>query len=252
MRAPYRSTSNIAYTMGPGPLTPVVKALVMANVAMFLLSAVAPRLVATLGLVPESVLTRLQLWQLVTYLFLHGGVFHILFNMLTLWMFGVELERRWGSRYFAKYYFVSGVGAGLTQIAASLLPFGPFSSLYYAQTIGASGAIYGLLLAYAMYFPYREIMFWGIFPIQVRYFVLIMGGISLVSAADGAGGVAHLAHLGGIVAGYLYLKGGRISSRFSLTGEIRYRYARWRIGRAKRRFDVYSGGRTSDHDRRMH
>ncbi len=243
--------------MGPGPVTPVVKALLVANVAMFVVSRLLPGLVAPLGLVPEEVLTQLRVWQLVTYLFLHGGVFHILFNMLTLWMFGVELERMWGSRYFARFYFVAGVGAGLTQIIASLLPFGPLASLYYAQTIGASGAIYGLLLAYAMYFPHRQIMFWGLFPIEVRYFVLIMGGISLLSAADGAGGVAHMAHLGGIAAGYLYLKSGRatggLTGRLNVIAEIKYRYVKWRINKMRRRFDVYSGGRTNDDiNRRIH
>ncbi len=252
MRSPYRSGSNIAYAIGPGPVTPVVKALIIANVAMYLVSQLIPALVSPLGLVPEEVLTGFRVWQLVTYLFLHGGVFHILFNMLTLWMFGVELERMWGSTYFAKYYFVAGVGAGLTQILASLLPFGPLAALYYAQTIGASGAIYGLLLAYAIYFPNRQIMFWGVFPIQVKYFVLIMGGISLLSAADGASGVAHIAHLGGIAAGYLYLKSPRVGGRLNVIAEIKYRYVKWRINKMRKRFDVYSGGRTDDVKRRIH
>jgi membrane associated rhomboid family serine protease len=252
MRSPYRSTSNFAYALGPGPVTPVVKALIIANVAMFVVSSIAPAATATLGLVPEEVLTRFRVWQLVTYLFLHGGVFHILFNMLTLWMFGVELERMWGSRYFAKFYFVCGIGAGVTQILASLLPFGPMAVLYVAQTIGASGAIYGVLLAYALYFPRRQIMFWGLFPIEVRYFVLIMGGISLLSAADGAGGIAHVAHLGGLVAGYLYLKGARFTGRLNVIAEIKYRWVKWRINRMRRKFDVYSGGRNSDINRRTH
>ncbi len=254
MRSPYRSSSNITYAMGPGPVSPVVRALVIANVAMFLVSSLAPAVIPPFGLVAEDVLTRFRVWQLVTYLFLHGGVFHILFNMLTLWMFGVELERMWGSKYFAKYYFVAGVGAGLTQIIVSLLPFGPLASLYYAQTIGASGAIYGLLLAYAMYFPNRQIMFWGVFPIQVKYFVLIMGGISLLSAADGARGVAHVAHLGGIAAGYLYLKSGRYltGGRLNVIAEIKYRYVKWRINKMRRKFDVYSGGRGDDVKRRIH
>jgi membrane associated rhomboid family serine protease len=238
--------------MGPGPVTPVVKALIIANVAMFLVRALVPALTTPLGLVPQEVLTGLRVWQLVTYLFLHGGVFHILFNMLTLWMFGVELERMWGSKYFAKYYFVAGIGAGLTQIIASFLPVDSFASLYYAQTIGASGAIYGLLLAYAMYFPHRQIMFFGIFPIEVRYFVLIMGAISLLYATDGGSGVAHLAHLGGIAAGYLYLKSARIGGRLNVVAEIKYRWVKWRINRMRKRFDVYSGGRTDDVKRRIH
>jgi membrane associated rhomboid family serine protease len=252
MRSPYRSSSNLTYAMGPGPVTPAVKALIIANVAMFVVTKLVPVVGAPFALVPEEVLTGLRVWQLATYLFLHGGIFHILFNMLTLWMFGVELERMWGSRYFIKYYFIAGVGAGLTQIVASLIPVGPFESLYYAQTIGASGAIYGLLLAYALYFPRRQLMFFGIFPIEVRYFVLIMGAISLLSAADGASGVAHLAHLGGILAGYLYLKGPRLSGRLNVMAEIKYRYVKWRINRMRRKFDVYSGGRTDEVKRRIH
>ncbi len=255
MRTPYRPSSTYSYALGPGPVTPVVKALIVANVVAYVATSLLPWLGAPFGLVPEEVLGG-RLWQPITYLFLHGSVFHILFNMLTLWMFGTELERMWGSRYFAKFYFVAGIGAGLTQIVASLLPFGPFAQLYYAQTIGASGAVYGLLLAYAMYFPHRQLMFFGIFPIEVRWFVLIMGAISLLSAADGASGVAHLAHLGGIVAGYLYLKSGRISGRFgsrlNVIAEIKYRYVKWRIGKMRRRFDVYTGGRTDDTKRRIH
>ena len=115
-------------------------------------------------------------------MFLHAGVSHILFNMLSLWMFGVELERRWGSRFFTKYYFICGIGAGLSQILAGLIPAGPFSSLYVAQTIGASGAIYGILLAYALSFPNRPILIYFIFPVPAKILVAIMGGIFVAEA----------------------------------------------------------------------
>ena len=248
MRSPYRSSSRLAYTFGPGPATSVVKALIIANVVMFVASQLSMLVPLYLGLVPAQVVGSGRVWQLLTYQFLHGSIFHILFNMLSLWMFGVELERMWGSRFFLTFYLVTGVGAGLTQIIASLVPVDALSSLYYAQTIGASGAIYGLLMAYAMYFPNRQIMFWGVFPILVKYFVLIMGGISLISAADGAGGVAHMAHLGGMLFGYLYLK----RRRFHPLAELKYRYTRWRINRSRRRFDVYSGGRSNDRNTRIH
>ena len=162
-----------------------------------------------MGLRPESVLGGFWVWQLVTYLFLHGGVFHILFNMLTLWMFGVELERMWGSRFFAKYYFVAGVGAGLTQIIASLLPFGPLASLDTRRRSAHPAQSMDCFWPTRCTFRIARSMFLGLFPIQVRYFVLIMGAISLLSAADGASGVAHMAHLGGIAFGYLYLKSPR-------------------------------------------
>src|SRR5262247_1787804 len=116
MRSRYPSSSTLAYSFGPGPLTSAIKAIVIANVVAFVISLVLPAITLTFGLRPADIFGRLYLWQPVTYMFLHGGIFHILFNMLGLWMFGVELERMWGSQYFAKFYLVSGVGAALTTI----------------------------------------------------------------------------------------------------------------------------------------
>jgi membrane associated rhomboid family serine protease len=224
--------------------------LVIANVAAFLISLVVPAVTLRLGLRPADVFGTLALWQPVTYMFLHGGIFHILFNMLALWMFGVELERMWGSRFFIKYYFVAGVGAAVTTLACSFLPFAFANQLYYSLTIGASGAVYGILLAYARYFPHRPILLYFVFPIPAKYFVMIIGAISLLSAMSGpGGGIAHATHLGGLVAGYLYLRSG---ARTHLIAEIKYRYLKWRINRMRRRFDVYSGGRADDVDRRVH
>jgi membrane associated rhomboid family serine protease len=175
-------------------------------------------------------------------MFLHstGGLSHILFNMLALWMFGTELERTWGTRFFTKYYFVTGIGAAATSLALSLF----IADIYDSTTVGASGAIYGLLIAYAMYFPHR-IIYYIIFPIPARVFVAIMGFIAFWSSLSGSGGgVAHTAHLGGLVIGYLYLK----ALRGRMFDEVKYRYLRWKMGRARSRFDVYSGGRSSDDD----
>src|SRR6202008_1968073 len=108
----YSSASTISF--GPGPLTPAIKALIIANVVMFVLSPLLDGVPLHLGLVPQQVLEQLHVWQLFTYMFLHAGIFHILFNMLALWMFGVDLERMWGSRFFVQYYFVCGIGAALT------------------------------------------------------------------------------------------------------------------------------------------
>ena len=124
-----------------------------------------PSLVSLLGLRPADLFGRLMVWQLVTYMFVHAGVGHILFNMLTLWMVGVELERTWRTEYFTKYYFVSGVGAGLTQVLLGLLPLPFADALYFSTTVGASGAIYGLLLAYALYFPHRPMLMFFLFPV---------------------------------------------------------------------------------------
>lgn len=249
MRSRYPSSSTLAYSFGPGPWTPAIRAIVIANVAAFLVSLVLPAITLTFGLRPADIFGRLHVWQPVTYMFLHAGIFHILFNMLALWMFGVELERMWGSRYFVKYYFVCGIGAAMTTVLLSFVPGTFGEQLYYSLTIGASGAVYGVLLAYALYFPNRPILLYFIFPIPAKYFVAIMGAISLLSSMSGpGGGIAHTTHLGGLVAGYLYLKGGR----FHLLSEIKYRYLKWRINRMRRKFDVYSGGRADDVNRRVH
>jgi membrane associated rhomboid family serine protease len=249
MRSRYPSASNFAYSFGPGPLTPAIKALVIANVVMFVITLIVPAITLRLGMRPADLVGRLQLWQPFTYMFLHGGIFHILFNMLALWMFGVELERMWGSNFFTKYYFVCGVGAAMTTVLLAFTPLPFADQLYASLTIGASGAVYGILLAYALYFPNRPIYMYMVFPIPAKYFVMIMGAISLLSAMGGpGGGIAHTTHLGGLVAGYLYLKGGRVH----LLSEIKYRYLKWRINRMRRKFDVYSGGRADDVDRRVH
>ena len=249
MRSRYPSPSSLSYSFGPGPLTPAIKALVAANVVMFLFKFALPAITLLLGLRPADVVGELRLWQPLTYMFLHDGFFHILFNMLALWMFGVELERMWGSRFFTKYYFACGVGAAVTTMAVSFAPLPFADQIYSALTIGASGAVYGVLLAYALYFPNRPIYMYMVFPIPAKYFVMIIGAISLLSSMGGAGGgVAHMTHLGGLVAGYLFLKGGRVH----LVSELKYRYLKWRINRMRRRFDVYSGGRADDVDRRVH
>ena len=250
MRSRYPSSSNFAYSFGPGPLTPAIKALIIANVAAFLVALVVPAITLHFGLRPADVVGSLRLWQLVTYMFLHGGLFHILFNMLALWMFGVELEKMWGSRFFTRFYFIAGGGAALTTLLLSFTPLPFAGQLYYSLTIGASGAVYGVLLAYAMYFPHRPIYLYFVFPVPAKYFVMIIGAISLLSSMNGpGGGVAHTTHLGGLVAAYLYLKSG---TGTRLMAEIKYRYLKWRINRTRRRFDVYSGGRTDDVNRRVH
>jgi len=137
----------------------------------------------------------------------------------------------------------------MTTCLLSFIPGAFGEQLYYSLTIGASGAVYGVLLAYALYFPSRPIYLYFVFPIPAKYFVAIIGAISLLSSMNGpGGGIAHTTHLGGLVAGYLYLKGGRIH----LLSEFKYRYLKWRINRMRRKFDVYSGGRADDVNRRVH
>jgi membrane associated rhomboid family serine protease len=240
---PRYPSSNVTYAIGPGAPSPAVKLLLIINVALFFMNIiVGEAMTLRLGLSPQAVLEQLALWQPVTYMFLHstGNLGHILFNMLALWMFGTDLERTWGTRFFTKYYFVTGVGVGLVTIALGWF----VSDVYYSLTVGASGAIYGLLVAYGLYFPHRTIFF-IIFPLPARVFVILMGAIAFYNSIAAPGsGVAHTAHLAGIAIGYLYLKGLRLRP----LDEIKYRYLRWKMGRARGRFDVYSGGRSPDDD----
>ena len=238
--ARYPSSSGASYSFGPGGMTPAVKLLIITNVVAFATNAVVPEMTARLGLLPRAVFEHGALWQVVTYMFLHGGIGHILINMLSLWMFGTELERTWGTRFFTKYYFVTGIGAAVTSLLLSMF----IGEMYDTVTIGASGAVYGVLLGYGMYFPNRPIYLYFVFPIPAKYFVMIVGAIAFFSALGGptGGGIAHTAHLGGLIAGYLYLKGLRARPMDAL----KYRWLRWKMGRARSKFDVYSGGRSDD------
>ena len=231
---------SMSYSFGPGPLTPAVRALIILNVAGYLLPLITPAVSLWLGLVPALVVERWWVWQPVSYMFLHGGLFHLLFNMLALWMFGVDLERQWGTRFFWRFYFVSGIGAAITTMVMSWLPFGFAETLYVSVTVGASGAIYGLLVAFAMMYPHRPIYLYMLFPIPARVFVLIIGAISFLSSVtETSGGVAHATHLGGLLAGYLYLAG----RRGHLLSTVRSQWLRWRLARLRKRFDVHDGGR---------
>lgn len=253
---PYASS----FSFGPGPLTPALKALIFGNIAVFLLEnlvfnqiaigdARAAWFSAIFGLTPSSVVTRGHVWQLASYMFLHAGIAHLLFNLLAIWMFGGDLERRWGTRFFLKFYFVTGIGAAvLTVVAAYTLI--PSLRNPHVIVVGASGAIYGLLLAYGLYYPDRPIYMYFVFPIPAKYFVMIMGALAFYSSmAESGGGVAHAAHLGGLIVGYLYLKSGRMHP----WAEVKYRYTKWRISKVRKKFDVYRGGRSGDDwDRRVH
>src|SRR5215467_4809923 len=246
MRRYPSSTYASSFSFGPGPISTAMKALIGANVAVFLAQLAFPIVTVVFGLHPAWIISprssfprehSFWLWQVATYMFLHGGIFHILFNMLALWMFGTELERMWGTRYFLKFYLVTGIGAGVLTVLFSLLPFGFARQLQYANVIGASGAIYGLLLAYALYFPDRPIYMYFIVPVPAKVFVAIMGAIAFLSSLGESGGVANATHLGGLAVGYLFLKSGRMHP----LSELKYRYLKWKINRVRKKFDVYSG-----------
>jgi len=227
-------------SFGPGPITPAVRALIIINIAAFVVTYAWPDLMVGLfGLLPRAVIWDARVWQLVTHIFLHGGIGHILFNMLLLWMFGVELERRWGTRAFWRYFLVTGIGAGIVTVLVSLLPFAPTRAIYAVPTIGASGAIYALLMAWAMLFPHRTILFMMMFPLPARTVAAILGAIAFFSAVGSPNsGVAEFTHLGGMLVGWLYLQGPT-----NLRLAIRYRLTKWRMDRMRKRFDVHPGGR---------
>ncbi len=235
----YRTGFNLGFGSG---LTPAVKNLLIANVAAFVLSILLQafgygQLVQLGMLTPYAVTHLFWVWQLVTYMFLHAGFFHILFNMFALWMFGCELERNWGTRRFTWYYFLTGIASGLTVVVVS--PSSPVS------TLGASGAIYGILLAYGMLFPDRMIFLYFLIPVKAKYFVMIMGGIEFLSALSTPGSlVSHVAHLGGMLFGFLYLRGR------PLYFDLRNHYYRWRRARLQRAFKVYVNKREHEEERR--
>ena len=186
------------FSFGYG-LTPAIKNLMIIMGAVFLVQMLVRGWIEIyFGLVPILVWKKFFLWQLVTYMFLHGSFFHILFNLLALWMFGGELENYWGSKKFLFYFFFCGIGAGICTVVITPYQFIP--------VIGASGAIYGILLAFGWLFPNRLIYVYFLFPIPAKYFVIIFGLIEFFSSVGGAGGgVAHLTHLGGLLFGILYM-----------------------------------------------
>jgi len=238
MSSRYRSRFG-GFGIGGG-WTPAVKALVIACVIGFLLRIFdqlsgSPSFEAKFGLIPAYVTERYYLWQLVTYIFLHGGFFHILFNMLGLYMFGSELEMTWGTREFTKFFFICGIGAAVASVIVT-----PHSQI---PIIGASGAIFGLLMAYGVLFPDRIIYLYMVIPIPAKWFVVIFGAITFLSALSASGGgVAYVAHLGGMLVGFLYLRGGR------LIPDLRGRYDRWHRNRLRRKFEVYYNERRRNDD----
>jgi membrane associated rhomboid family serine protease len=179
--------------------------IILLNAGVFLIFSIGSgrmqaRMLETFALIPGFVMTG-SFWQLITYMFLHWDISHLFFNMLGLFFFGVQIERQMGSREFLLFYFVCGFAAGLFSFAAYI-----FSGAYGIVLIGASGAIYGVLLAFAAFFPRADIYVFGIIPVRAPILVLIYAGIEIFSQMRGSrSGVAHLTHLAGFAAAYIYL-----------------------------------------------
>jgi len=226
-----------------GLVPPAIKTLLIACTAVFIVqtllgvfrSSAEALFQAYLGLVPYAVVHG-YIWQLGTYIFLHAGIWHLLINLLVLWMFGKDLELTWGARRFYFYFFLCGVGAGvITVVVKAALAAAGIGSLVTAPTIGASGAIFGVLLAMAILFPHQQV--WLIpFPVSLpmRVYVIIIGAIEFYFTLTAPGdGVSHVCHLGGMLVGYIYLRRGSFlyTSRNFLSD--------WKRRRLRKKFDVY-------------
>ncbi|NIR45155.1 MAG: rhomboid family intramembrane serine protease [Gemmatimonadetes bacterium] len=188
-------------------LTPWVKRLIIANAVFWLLTwtRLIPLELAVeyLGFTASEALK--EPWTIITYMFVHGNFFHVFLNMLMLFFFGPPLEERWGGKEFLKYYAICGVAGALFNVGAMAFGLGTGN----IPIVGASGAIYGIMLAYALNWPNSLVWIYAIFPIKVKYLVIILGAMTFFSAFGGASdGIAHFAHLGGLVVGYIYLKKG--------------------------------------------
>jgi membrane associated rhomboid family serine protease len=227
-------------------ITPAVKKIVLTCAGVFLVQllirAFLPPSATSwfnhwFGLVPLAAILGLRIWQPVTYIFLHSvaDIWHIVINMLMLWMFGRELERAWGQRRFLNYFFLCGIGAGLITLLVNCVPLLWHRHLSDTPTIGASGAIFGILIANAILFPDRQIFLFPL-PIMIpmRPFVGVMAAIEFFSTFGSTGdNVSHFCHLGGMLVGWLYLRRGSFLFR------VRNEMADWRYERNRKRFEVY-------------
>ena len=212
-------------------LTPAVMYLLIANGVGFALSLFFPETtMQALALIPVMVWPGLQLWRVVSYMFLHGNFTHLLFNMLGLYFFGPQLERAWGTRQFYIFYFLTGVGAGIVAV-----PFYSYFGSPDTRVIGASGAIFGILAGFALMWPNQIIYLQFLFPIKAKWLVLGYAVMEFFSTASSLGGrnpgVASVAHLAGLVIGYFYVR------RFSDIRQLPVRLRQWRRRRKFKALD---------------
>jgi len=247
---------------GPSVTPPVVKQLLIANVAVFFVQIAmhgsAFPFDRAFGVTPRLVWEGGYLWQPFTYMWLHGGLFHILMNCFVLWMFGSQLAMAWGPKRFLTYYLLCGVGAGFIIASWPYLAYamgiaGPTSLIY--GTVGASGAIYGVLLAFSLTWPDRTIML--IFPpIPFRAIWLIPILFFMTIASDRAGNISHIGHLGGVLVGWIYLQRRGDTQRVLSLNHLKYRWRRYRMRqklKAVRYEDMQRRRRNDDrHDRTLH
>ncbi len=244
--------------MGFGPpITPdVIKQLLVVNFVVFVAQQLRPGLMDVFAVRPLTVWQQGWLWQPFTYMWLHGSLGHIIMNLLSLWMFGSPLALAWGAKRFLQFYLVCGVGAGFLIASWPYLTYalgvsGPQSLL--AITLGASGAIYGVLLAYSLTWPDRTIML--IFPpVAFRAIWLIPGLFLMTLMMDPGGNVSHVGHLGGVLVGWLYLRRSGQAGGGITVAQLKHRWRRYRMRQRLRavRDDEFEARRRRDHDRTLH
>ncbi|HEX4047464.1 MAG TPA: rhomboid family intramembrane serine protease [Elusimicrobiota bacterium] len=181
-------------------MPPAIKGLLLANVAGFIIAKlVGPQIYDLFGLVPQHLIFDRWVWQPITYLFIHGNIWHLLFNLFALWMFGMPVEAQWGAAEFLKYYFICGVGAALCSTLINVHSAIP--------VIGASGPIFGLLVAFAMLYPDAVVYLYFLIPVKAAHMAILFGALEFFAGATGATpGIARFAHLGGMVTGYFYIR----------------------------------------------
>jgi membrane associated rhomboid family serine protease len=196
---------EVAYK--PQLFTDAIKILVSVNFGIYILQSVSGKedvFFRLFGLVPSTFISDLMLWQPFTYLFFHApfyssvGISHILLNMLGLWVFGRELEQAWGKTKFLRYYFTTGIGSGLITYFFQIGSDNP--------VIGASGAVYGILLAYGISYPNRMLYIWGLIPVRSMWLVIVMGSIAFFGLLGNADGISHVTHISGMLIGYVLIK----------------------------------------------
>ncbi len=224
---------NVRMQFGPSRVGPIVRGLLIANIAGFVLQALFPWFIDVFGLVPKLVF-RGWIWQLATFHFLHGGVGHLLINMLMLWMFGAELEFKFGRNKFIWLVVLSGLGAGLCQVIAN----GPGGVV---PTVGASGIVFGLLLAWGLTWPERQVLVMLIIPMKGKWMAFSAGLIEFLYVLDGRNpGIAHIAHLGGMIFAYVFLRYDTLYMR------LRKTYYERKLEHFRKKYRVVDGGKSEN------
>ena len=239
---------------GPPITPPVVKQLMIAHAIVFFLQVAMPGVSFFGAVEPRLTWEQGWLWQPFTYMWLHGGLGHIAMNMFVLWMFGSQLAMAWGPRRFLRFYLISGVGAGLLIATVPYLLYGFGAATQAAlatSTVGASGAVYGVLLAYSLTWPDRTIML--IFPPVAFRAIWLIPALFVMTAMFGGGNVSHVGHLGGVVVGWLYMRRQGHAGKLFTLGQLKHRWRRYRM-RQKLRAVQYEEfeARRREQDRRFH